>query len=538
MRKGWKKALAALLMAVPLLSAAACAPPAKQEGEEEKEYKQPEGYALLQAGEQTGVRQDGIGVEFDPHFWSQALPRWEANGQKTRTEAEALWETVEERVAALNIKNFRVMLNPSWIEKYNDNDDPYTADLDAFDFDTLETQSVCRVLDIAQKYDIRVTLVLWGVPLNKSLAADSYVSSSYWMASNHNGSDSWMIGPKGEAMIAEFCENFSVYTKYLLETKGYTCIKEVTPINEPDGQYIVDGVGNQYGEYVKLCTELDRRFKADGIRDKVEFNLSDTTFDRSREWLPKAASDLADVADKLNAHCYGFGSETPNSTMNDWYEFCVQTAAEAGMRFFVGELGGNQFVSASRQGDIDAYERGVFLSRAMINGLNAGVSGFSYWIAFDSYYNKGASYEEMQQLGLWTSIVSDYAGDAKYEGVITEDLQVRDQYYAYAMVANSIGFDSLVYPVALEEEFISATKVVTGGKDVWLLANQNTAGFKEYCFRVAEDEWDNKYSYVVYQSSSLPEDDSLLRETEELSVVNGYVSFTLPPNSVVAIKEK
>ena len=174
----------------------------------------------------------------------------------------------------------------------------------------------------------------------------------------------------------------------------------------------------------------------------------------------------------------------------------------------------------------------------MINGLNAGVSGFSYWIAHDCFYNKNASYAEMQQLGLWTSIVSDYAGDETYKGVITEDLQVRDQYYAYGLVSGSVGLDSSVYPVALDEEFVSATRVVTEGKDVWLLANQNTVGFKEYCFRVDDDEWGNKYSYVVYQSSSLPEGDTLLQETEELSVMNGYISFTLPQNSVVAIKEK
>lgn len=538
MRRFWIKTLATLLISVPLLAAAACSQTPDDGGEEQKEYIQPAGSTLLETGDATGVSSDGIGVEFDPLFWSQAVPRWETNGQKTSEEAEELWATIEQRVAALNIKNFRVMLNPSWIEKINDNDDPYTADTEAFDFNSVETQSVCRVLDIAQKYDIRVTLVLWGVPLNKALASDNYVSSPYWMASNHAGSTNWMIGPKGDVMIAEFCENFSVYTKYLLETKGYTCIKEITPINEPDGQYVVDGVGNQYEEYVKLCKELDRRFTADGLRDKVEFNLSDTTFDRSREWLPQAAEDLAGIADKLNAHCYGFGSETPNSTMNEWYRFSVETAADAGMRFFVGELGGNKFVSASRQGDIDSYERGVFLARAMINGMNAGVSGFSYWIAHDCYYSKNASYAEMQQLGLWTSIVSDYAGDAAYEGVITEDLQVRDQYYAYGLVSSSVGFESLVYPVTLEEEFISATKVVTGGKDIWLLANQNTAGFKEYCFRVGDDEWGNRYSYVVYQSSSLPERDTLLQETEELNVVNGYVSFTLPPNSVVAIKEK
>ena len=106
MRRFFIKTLATLLMSVPLLAAAACAPTSgKNEDKEQKEYIQPEGYVLLTSGDATGVQSDGVGVEFDPLFWSQTVPRWETNGQKTSEEAEELWATIEKRIAALNVKN-------------------------------------------------------------------------------------------------------------------------------------------------------------------------------------------------------------------------------------------------------------------------------------------------------------------------------------------------------------------------------------------------------------------------------------------------
>lgn len=61
----------------------------------------------------------------------------------------------------------------------------------------------------------------------------------------------------------EVAENFSVVVKHLIEDKGYTCIKEVTPFNEPDGNVC------EPDQYIEIVKALDRRFRlADGRRDR------------------------------------------------------------------------------------------------------------------------------------------------------------------------------------------------------------------------------------------------------------------------------
>lgn len=69
--------------------------------------------------------------------------------------------------------------------------------------------------------------------------------------------------------------------------------------------------------------------------------------------------------------------------------------AGSASRHFIGEFGSNQNRNTStRQYDVYTYERGVFLVRSMLNYFNAGAVGMSYWVLFDQYYNRGASYNE------------------------------------------------------------------------------------------------------------------------------------------------
>ena len=63
----------------------------------------------------------------------------------------------------------------------------------------------------------------------------------------------------------------------------------------------------------------------------------------------------------------------------------------------------------------------MLITRNCLNFLNAGAVGASYWSLIDQYYNKGASYEEMQQLGLWRYKKCAYQG-ADAEG-FEEDYQ-------------------------------------------------------------------------------------------------------------------
>ena len=91
-------------------------------------------YTLVTPDELAGVNRFGVSVEFDPHFLSQNVAKGVTDPQD--------WAIVEERVAKMEIDRFRVMLLPSWLEPFNDNEDVADIDWDSLTVNSAEMQSV------------------------------------------------------------------------------------------------------------------------------------------------------------------------------------------------------------------------------------------------------------------------------------------------------------------------------------------------------------------------------------------------------------
>lgn len=470
----------------------------------------------LTVGEKTQVKLRAIGAELDPHFFAQNLTR--NDGAKAED-----WERiVVGRVKEMGIQSLRVMVLPHWYEPQNDNADPNRTDWEKFTFQTTEMQSLYKVLDMAEQQKIEVTLVLWGAAPNHFLAEGNF--------------GDWVVAPTN---YQEWAENFSSLTQYLIKDKKYTCIKEITPINEPDWAYIIKGKAAPTADYIEMCKILDERFKKDGIRNKVHFSLSDNSDGGTgtHKYLAACTRELSEVADVFNSHTYLFGYETPNSVILDWERQNAQLAASAGKPHFVGEFGGNQCVGASRQKDIDFYERGVLMARIAINMLNAGASGVSYWSLIDQYYGKDESYASMQQLGLWKYVKKAYESEPYYND-ITCDYEVRPQYYAYSLLTRFIRPGAEIHPIATPEEWYAGTAVKnTDGKWVYVFAN---AMDKEKVVNIdnAHGKTDGSYQVYRYVKEELPESDRMIAPAALPLKVTGKVQCTLPPHSVLVLRQE
>lgn len=470
----------------------------------------------VKLGKKISTRVRGLSTELDPHFLSQNVTR--NDGAK----AEDWNRIISKRIKEMKLQKIRVMVLPQWYEPQNDNDDPAVINWDKFTFNSPEMRSLYQELDMAQKQNIQVTLTLWGAPLNHFLAGSNV--------------GDWVVAP---ADYQEWSENFSALIQYLLYKKHYTCVKEITPVNEPDWAYLIKGKVAPISEYIKMCRVLDQRFKKDGIRDKVLFSLSDNSDGGTgtHTYLATCARELSDVADIFNSHTYIFGYKTPNSTILDWEKQNYQLSRSAGKPHFVGEFGGNECVGSARQKDINQYERGVLMARITINLLNAGASGVSYWSLIDQYYNRDANYESMQQLGLWKYVKNAYASDTCYKN-IQGDYEVRPQYYAYSLLTRFVRSGAEVYPVEIPEEFCAGTAIKnTNGKWAYIFAN---AVDKEKRINLFNKYVKKGSTYQVYRyvQTALPKGDSQILSERNLIKVMDRLSYTLPANSVVVIAEE
>lgn len=464
----------------------------------------------VSVGEGTGTAIYAIGAEFDPHFISQNVTR--NDGPKIED-----WDNVIlRRLDMMKPSSFRVMVLPTWYEWANDNDDPDTIDWDSFTFDSLEMQSLCAELDYAEKNGIKVTLVLWGA------------CQGNWLAGTNNGN--WVVAPED---YEEWAENFSALVQYLINKKGYTCIKQITPLNEPDWEYYMDGKAGPASEYMAMCRILDERFRRDGIRDKVEFNLADNSDGGTgtHSYLKECVEGIDGITDMFNSHTYIFGYETPNDTVLTWEKENVALAASAGKAHFVGEFGSNQCYGSARQRDIDWYDRGILMVRTALNALNAGAAGISYWSLIDQHYGKDGSYESMQQLGLWRHVKSTYACEPYYDSIPC-DYSVRPQYYSYSLLTQFIRPDAEVHPLDVQDQFIAASAIRNkDGRWVYVFANQTDAD-KEYS--VANAGVSGSFDFYRYKEDELPQGDSMLPVLKKASTSRGHLKVEVPAKSVVA----
>lgn len=470
----------------------------------------------------TGVTLAGLGVELDPHFLSQNVTRHDG------AKASDWDEIVVPRIRKMGIQRFRVMLLPHWWEPLNDNGDPNVAALDRFTFESAEMHSLYKVLDIAQEMQADVTLVLWGCPTWCDLLDPAHADVKRHFLCSSEGTN-WVVEP---ADNEEFAESFSTVAKHLIERRGYTCIKELTPFNEPDGNII------PLERYVPLVRVLDRRLRADGIRDKVRLNLSDNT-DTRRFFLEGCARDLAQEADLFNSHTYIFGYDTPNRTILDWERANVAAAARAGKDHFVGEFGSNQCVGATRQTDINRYDRGVLMTRLVVNFLNAGAVGTSYWSLIDQYYGRNEPYAAMQQLGMWRYMREAYRQDPD-PGIYNSlryDYETRPQYYAYSLLTRFVRKGSEVYPLDLGNDFAAGTAVCADdGRWTYVIANA-TDNALSFDLKNAFRGGTVACKVYAYEERRLPGGDEQIAPSLKLESLNGTFCVGVQPHSVLVLTQ-
>ena len=470
-------------------------------------------------GEATPVTLESIGAEFDPHFYAQNVVGRPQSGAKAED-----FKIIEERVTRMGLQKFRVMVQPQWYEPYNDNDDPFDTDMSAFRWNTVEMQSLLQVLELAQKNNMSVCLAIWGCTRSVKMIEDEYSDVTTSFLADPDANRNWMCPPKDND---EFGENFAALVKYLVEEKGLTCVNEITPFNEPGGDIIApEG-------YMEVCRALDKHFRRLGVRDKVRFNLADN-IDTHQFYLQACADSLQGIADIFNSHTYIFGYETPNDTILAWERNNVAISAQAGLKHIVGEFGSNQCVGASRQRDIDEYERGVLITRLALNFFNAGACAISYWSLIDQYYHFQGEYEQMQQLGLWRSVKEDYAQDTTYSRIKC-DYECRPQYYAYSLLSSRVRPGAGIHPLEVGSQLAAGTAFKnTDGKWVYVIANQDK---RKLSLRI-ENDAQGEFGLIRYEESKLPEDGSLLEPDGFIGASDGALKVVVEPKSVLLCFQK
>lgn len=424
--------------------------------------------------EKEGVLFQGFGAELDPHFLNFNVGRTGKTGSGVAWECRSSdWDSVfVPRIEEMNLCKLRIMLLPSWFAV---NETVYRNK--TYDFNNKSFEMLEKILDLATRRGMYVNITMWGIDAGAGWMGEPFIDGM------------WMTIPKDDTVFAEV---FADALDYLINKKGYDCIKEVTPYNEPDTVYNPYlGKMKGFPAYAALCRKLDEVLRAHNMRNKVKFSLSDDANNIS--WLTLSVSELSDIADLFNSHTYSFGKETPNEIMlsdNERFSFgkIRETVKESGKPFMFGEFGTNTTLPPNGCTDKNEPSRGIDIARVAVNALNSGAAGLNYWGLYSQFYGSTTNFSEIMSMGLW--------------GFADEEYECRPVYYAYSLLTRFTEIGSIVYPIESHDRDISAValKNKEGG---WTYIIVNTSALsKKISFGnlVSEAGTMNLYTYSANEN--------------------------------------
>lgn len=476
----------------------------------------PEGYLPLNVGAPSGYVTEGYGCQVDTHMFKTAYNNF--YGEEEMKEWLA-------RIDDMELQSIRTQIFPEWYERKNDNGDCGSFDAGSanVDFDSIEMQQLCRLLDICEERNIKVDLSFYGCCATFE-SQDGKIKGS-WLANSYK--NNWITAPKlrdenGNPFdgYGEFAEAVWAGLDYLVNRKKYTCIYVFSIFPEPNISFPDENGVSDDAEYVRLCRIVKDKLVKENLWDKVTMagpGDCANDLDKYKNYI----GNLKGVFGANTSSVYKFNDESTNAEMYEYALANVEACREVGCTWGVCESGSNRFVDAANQSDVDTYNRGVFLARTVVNYTNAGCTNIKYWVLNDVNYGG-----YIMRLGLWKEIGEKYNAEA------------RPQFYAWSLVTKYAEAGSAIYPVVSSDPDVCMTAYrLPGGGWTYLIANSGRTT-KKICVTSLHSTAQENMNLYVMSGTTLPDDNRTIRSEKQIAMQNGALALTLRSNSVTVLSTK
>lgn len=415
----------------------------------------------------------GFGAEADPEFFI-------GSNKEKILNLDEQWEVIEEKISNMKLHFARMMLLPHI----------YEPKKGIITLKTKGCEHLFKYLDVFEKNSVRVNLTWWCVS-RKDMP---------WLASF--GSDAWCAPPNDSFHAAE---SLAIFLKQLIEEKGYTCIKDIILMNEPNDSYITEK-GLDFEHYAEFYHNFDMCLKKQGIREKITLIGSDDT--SGIGWMKKCVNNIDDILDAYSTHVYKW-----NFYDNSLDEMIQGHVAEyrklTNKPFIIGEFG----EEISGNYILNSVQHGLFLAAFAINALKGGTNGISYWSLFDVYYGIGEN--NMMNTGLWAYY--DRSWETKPSGIVwemfTKYTAPKDEIYSI----DGNGLEGLMFA----SEARKTIALLNRGSDYISMAINNIPKVKiKKQFIFNKEVWE--------KSENKPKE-------WDAEITNGKITGLIPPESFVII---
>lgn len=351
----------------------------------------------------------GNGAQWDPYQLDYGKGRLEISA--------ADWQKLYDRLDFMRPQLIRIMINTS-------------SFLDNGEFAPEKKMDVLsKILDYCQSRSVTVMFGDWG-----------------WSVINAREAK---INDKNMAYAADLVD-------YLVNKRGYTCIKYYNLINEPNGHWA--STNKSYPLWASAIRQLYKDMENLGLNDKVGIVGPDIAIWDKNEawWIDSTATQLGNKIQLYNIHTYP-SKITVNSGKYRDIISAYKNNVPKGKKTVMGEIG-LKFVEkadslynkenirrakAKKHASLEDsqmfvydYMYGTDMADALFQTINSEYSGSVVWMLDDAMHSNEAP-DKLKIWGFWNIFGEELFG--------AEEENVRPWYYAWSLLTKYIPSGSKIF---------------------------------------------------------------------------------------------
>ena len=340
--------------------------------------------------------------------------------------------------------------------------------------------------------------------------------------------------PEGEA-LAKTADSLCEMLRYLIVDLGYTNIRYLTLVNEPDNQ----SRDNPYdhGLYMELAVLVDQTLRDMGIRDRLYIVGADASSwsEGVDPWFRDTFdADTGRIFDGYASHSYKYNVRAM-AMVEQWIGRRVKLLSEITEKhtdLIVGEFGMYGEENGTYwQPKTLTYEYGLFIGAFSLTAVNHGAAQVLYWNLTDTYVtldNSSASPGDINfrtGYGLW-----QYKDKNNWEA--------KPGYYSYSMLSSKTAKGDSVYPVVSGNEDVFGSAFVSPSGELTV----SVVNLKDTAYSVTMDlgeTFDGRMlDYYPFSEEALPVNSRLIPKSGAVTVTGGKVVFHVPANGMAVVSER
>ncbi|MCX2837862.1 hypothetical protein OQ279_06815 [Salinimicrobium sp. MT39] len=378
----------------------------------------------------------GNGAQWDPYQLDY--------GKVNLSISEADWKKIYDRLDFMRPQVMRVMINT----------------VSAMEGDTLNVQKgleqLLPILEYCQSRDVTVTFGDWG---------------------------GRMVDSKADTISERHLEYAAKYLDFLVNDKGFSCIKYYNMINEPNGFWSV--TDESYTLWRDATAYFQEQLESRGLTNKVSIMGPDIAIWDTDEtdWISRTERDLGEAVGLYDIHTYPSKSTVNSGEYSEIIRAYKEEApddvpiimGEIGFKFVAEEdkhLNEENIVRAEAKpyasvedSQMFVYDHvyGTDMADALFQTVNEGYSGCVVWMLDDAMHSK----EERHKLkvwGFWNILGEEFFG--------AEEEAVRPWFYAWSLLTKYMPSGSRIIETVREgDESVKAISLEKDGSHMLAIVN-------------------------------------------------------------------